>query len=404
MKTNTLRATGATLDAESVTPATQLSLPYLETEGSPRPSEFIPVYEPWLGDLEEQLVVETVRSTWISSNGKFIRQFEEEFSAYCGSAHGVSTSNGTTALHLAVHALGIGPGDEVIVPALTFVASANSVQYTGARPVFADVDPQRWTITPDEIARLITPRTKAIMPVHLYGQMAAMDEIVELARAHNVFVIEDAAEAHGASIRGKRAGSWGTIGAFSFFANKIITTGEGGMLLMNDGELAARCRQLRDHGMPPERRYWHDEVGFNYRITNMQAAVGVAQMTRIDEVIRRKRAIAEQYADELADVPGITMAGEAEGTTSVFWMVSALIDPPCALNRDALVIALRAEGIDSRPFFHPLDTLPPYRSERPAPVALDLSRRGINLPSAPTLTREQVSRICGTLRRLAVHG
>jgi perosamine synthetase len=391
-------------DNVTMSAATQLPLPYLEAEASPRPASFIPVYEPWLGQLEEELVLETVRSTWISSLGKYIRQFEEEFAAFCGCAYGISTSNGTTALHLAVHALGIGPGDEVIVPALTFVASANSVQYTGARPVFADVDPVTWTIDPDAVARLISPRTKAIMPVHLYGQMAAMAEVMELARTHNLLVIEDAAEAHGAAIGEQRAGRWGTVGAFSFFANKIITTGEGGMLVTDDEQLAARCRQLRDHGMPPARRYWHDEVGFNYRITNMQAAVGVAQMTRINEVIRRKRAIAAQYAAELADLPGVTLATEGEGTFSVFWMVSALIDPPFPMGRDDLILALRAAGIDSRPFFHPLDTLPPYKSDSPCPVALNLSRRGINLPSSPTLTVEQVSRICATLRRLAQHG
>ncbi len=404
MDTGMRSVTGMTLDAESISAATQLPLPYLEAEDSPRPHQFIPVYEPWLGEPEEKLVQEVMRSGWISSLGKYIPQFEDEFSSYCGSTFGITTSNGTTALHLAIHALGIGPGDEVIVPALTFVASANSVQYTGARPVFADVDAETWTISPEEVARLITPRTKAIMPVHLYGQMAAMPELMELAQAHNLWVIEDAAEAHGASIGGRRAGSWGTIGAFSFFGNKIITTGEGGMLLTDDEVLAARCRQLRDHGMPPERRYWHNEVGFNYRITNMQAAVGVAQMTRIDEVIRRKRAIAEQYTLELADVPGIRMAVEAEGTTSVFWMVSALIAPPFPLNRDALVVRLRAEGIDSRPFFHPLDTLPPYRAGEPCPIALRLSRHGINLPSSPTLTPAQVSRICATLRRFATHG
>lgn len=392
----------ATLGAESTT--TQLPLPYLEAELSPRPESFIPVYEPWLGKLEEELLVETIRSTWISSNGRFIPQFEAEFAAFCGSKYGVSTSNGTTALHLALHALGIGPGDEVIVPALTFVASANTVHYTGAKPVFADVDAERWTISPESVERLITPRTKAIMPVHLYGQMADMPALMEIAKAHNLLIVEDAAEAHGASIGDKRAGSWGTVGAFSFFANKIITTGEGGMVLTDDEALAARCRQLRDHGMPPERRYWHDEVGFNYRLTNMQAAVGVAQLTRIHDVIRRKRAIAEQYAQELADVPGIVMAGEAEGTTSVYWMVSALIDEPFPLSRDELVVALRAEGIDSRPFFHPLDTLPPYRTETPCPTALYLSRRGINLPSSPLLTQSQISRICATLRRFAAHG
>ena len=408
MNTGTSNAIGtpleSPLDAESDPSATPAPSPYLESQTSPRPANFIPVYDAWLGEREEKLVQEVMRSGWISSAGKYIRQFEEEFAAYCGCAYGITTSNGTTALHLAIHALGIGPGDEVIVPALTFVASANSVHYTGARPVFADVDAESWTISPEEVERLITPRTKAIMPVHIYGQMAAMPALMEIAAAHNLWVIEDAAEAHGASIGGRRAGAWGTIGSFSFFANKIITTGEGGMLITDDAKLAARCRQLRDHGMPPERRYWHDEVGFNYRITNMQAAVGVAQMTRIDEVIQRKRRIAEHYAEELAGVPGITMATEVAGTTSVFWMVSALIDEPYPLDRDTLIKALRQAGIDSRPFFHPLDTLPPYRTESPRPMALRLSRRGINLPSSPMLTAAQVSRICETLRGFAANG
>jgi perosamine synthetase len=388
---------------ESETATTQMPFPYLEPETSPRPAGFIPIYEPWLGKLEEELVLETVRSTWISSAGKYIKQFEEEFAAYCGCRYGVATSNGTTSLHLATHALGIGAGDEVIVPALTFVACANAVQYTGARPIFADVDPVTWTISPESVAALITPQTKAIMPVHLFGQMAPMPELMALADAHNLQVIEDAAEAHGASINNKRAGTWGKIGSFSFFANKIITTGEGGMLITDDEALAARCRLLRDHGMPPERRYWHDEVGFNYRLTNMQAAVGVAQMTRIDEVIRRKREIAHQYAQELADVPGLVMNIERPGSRSVFWMVSMLIEAPFGLSRDELVVALRQEGIDSRPFFHPLDTLPPYRTNEPCPIALRLGRTGINLPSSPTLTHSQVSRICATLRRFATH-
>jgi perosamine synthetase len=381
--------------------AVQLALPYLEHEQSARPQGWIPIYEPWLGAREEALVLEAVRSGWISSLGKYVSQFEEEFAAFCGSRYGVATSNGTTALHLAVHSLGVGPGDEVIVPALTFVASANAVHYTGARPVFADVDPVTWTIAPDEIARLITPRTRAIMPVHIYGQMAPMQAINDLAAAHKLWVIEDAAEAHGAAIGARRAGAWGTVGAFSFFANKIITTGEGGMLTTDDGALAARCRRLRDHGMPPERRYWHDEVGYNYRLTNLQAAVGVAQMERIEALIARKRAIAAQYAAELADVPGLCLQPERGGSTSVFWMVSILVDEHFPLERDGLLLALREEGIDSRPFFHPLDTLPPYLQATPCPVALDLSRRGLNLPSSPKLTESQVARICAVLRKLA---
>ncbi len=381
--------------------AKQLPLPYLESETAPRPRDFIPVYEPILGVREEEYVLDAVRSGWISSLGKYIPQFEESFAAFCGTRFGVTASNGTTALHLATHALGLGPGDEVIIPDLTFIASASAVHYTGARPVFVDVDPATWTLDIDALERAITPATKAVMPVHLYGHMTDMAAVNEIAAAHNLWVIEDAAEAHGAAIEGQRAGSWGTIGAFSFYANKIITTGEGGMLTTDDADLAARCRQLRDHAMPPARRYWHDEVGFNYRMTNLQAAVGVAQMEQIDAVIRRKREIAELYLSQLADVPGITLPVERPGTTNVYWMVSVLIGDCYPLTRDELIVALRQQGIDSRPFFHPLDTLPPFFAADPCPVALRLSRQGINLPSSPRLTDDQVAYICATLRRLA---
>ncbi len=379
----------------------QLPLPYLEHQDAQRPPNFIPIYDVWLGEREEAYVMDAVRSGWISSLGSYVSRFEDRFAEFCGTAHAVSVSNGTAALHLALHALGIGPGDEVIVPALTFVASANAVTYTGATPVFADVDPETWTICPEDVARLITPRTRAIMPVDLYGHMAPLAEIEALADRHGLWVVEDAAEAHGAAIDGRRAGAWGTIGAFSFYANKIVTTGEGGMVTTQDAELAARCRMLRDHAMPPARRYWHDEVGFNYRMTNLQAAVGVAQMERVDEFIARKRAIAQQYQAQLADIPGITLPVERPGTTNVYWMVSILVEPPFPLDRDALIQALRARGVDSRPFFHPLDTLPPYYSESPCPTALRLSRAGLNLPSFPRLRDDQIDYICAAIRALA---
>jgi perosamine synthetase len=380
----------------------QLSLfPYLEPESAPRPADFIPIYEPWLGELEEAYVLDAVRSGWISSLGKYVTEFEERFADFCGTRHAVSVSNGTTALHLALHALGVGPGDEVIVPALTFIASANAVSYTGATPIFADVDPESWCIHPESVAGRITTRTKAIMPVHLYGHPADMDGINELAGAYNLVVVEDAAEAHGAAIRGQRAGSLGRIGSFSFYANKTITTGEGGMLTTDDDALAARCRLLRDHAMPPTRRYWHDEIGFNYRMTNLQAAVGAAQMERIDEFIRRKRQIARWYAEGLAHVPGITLPVERPGCTNIYWMVSILVDPPFPLGRDEMIPALRAEGIDSRPFFHPMDTLPPYRQEPPQPVSLSLSQRGLNLPSSPSLSQDQVGYVCEVIQRFA---
>lgn len=373
---------------------------FLDLQTSARPAQFIPIYEPTLGEAEETVVLDAVRSGWISSNGKYIREFEERFAAFCGVAHGISTSNGTTALHLALHALGIGPGDEVIVPALTFVASANAVQYTGATPVFADVDPITWTIDPAAVEALITPRTKAIMPVHLYGHPAPMPALYAIADQHGLLLVEDAAEAHGAQVGTRRTGALGNAAAFSFFANKVITTGEGGMVTTNDAKLAARCRMLRDHAMPPERRYWHDEVGFNYRMTNLQAAIGVAQMARIEEFIARKRTIAHLYQKVLCGVPGLTLPVETSGYTNIYWMYSILVDEAYPLTRDQVILALRERNMDSRPFFHPLDTLPPYQRVAPCPTALRLSRQGLNLPSAPSLTDEQVYAICDTLLSL----
>ncbi len=375
--------------------------PYLETQESQRPPDFIPVYTPLLDGREEKYVLDAVRSGWISSLGRYVSRFEEDFARFCGVRNAVSVSNGTVALHLALHALGIGPGDEVIVPSLTFVATANAVHYTGASPVFADVDAETWCIDPADVARRITLRTRAIMPVHLYGHPAPMDDLRTLAAEHDLLVVEDAAEGHGAQIGEHMAGSLGDIAAFSFYANKIVTTGEGGMLTTDDDALAARCRMLRDHAMPPQRRYWHDEVGFNYRMTNLQAAVGVAQMERIASLISRKRAIAARYIEQLGGLPGLTLPAERPGCTNVYWMVSILLEPPFPLDRDALIPALREQGIDSRPFFHPLDTLPPYFSPTPRPVSLRLSRAGLNLPSSPALTDAQVDYICATIRALA---
>lgn len=380
------------------------NLPYFDHQLAQRPPDFIPIYQPTLGQREEELVLAAVRSGWISSQGSYINQFEQEFAAYCGVGEGIAVSNGTVALHLALHALGIGPGDEVLVPALTFVASANAVHYTGARPILVDVDPLTWSLDPQAVAQAISPQTKAIMPVHIYGHPAPMPALNAIAEQHKLLVLEDSAEAHGAGIGARRTGSWGRIAAFSFMANKIITTGEGGMLTTADAELAARCRYLRDHAMPPERRYWHPEVGFNYRMTNLQAAIGVAQMEQIDSFIQRKRQIAQLYNQLLAAIPGITQPVERPGYTNVYWMYSLLIAPPFPLTRDEVILALRSHRIDSRPFFHPLDTLPPYRTATPCPTALRLSQQGINLPSAPTLTDEQVAYICATIRRLSCGG
>ncbi len=379
----------------------QLSLfPYLETQASERPPDFIPVYTPVLNGREEKYVLDAVRSGWISSLGSYVTRFEEAFARFCDVPHAVSVSNGTVAIHLALHALDVGPGDEVIVPSLTFIATANAVHYTGATPIFADVDAVTWCIDPTDVRRRITPRTRAILPVHLYGHPAPMAALQALADEHDLLLIEDAAEAHGAEIAGRRVGGMGRIATFSFYANKIITTGEGGMLTTADEALAARCRMLRDHAMPPDRRYWHDEVGFNYRMTNLQAAVGVAQMERIDSFIRRKRELAALYREGLAGIPGVTFAAELPGCTNVYWMVSVLVEAPYALSRDELIPALRTHGIDSRPFFHPLDTLPPYLSAEPRPVAWHLSQCGLNLPSSPALTDAQVTYVCEVMHAL----
>jgi perosamine synthetase len=313
--------------------------------------------------------------------------------------HGIAVSNGTTALHLALVALGIGPGDEVIVPTLTFIATANAVHYTGATPVFADSEAQTWNMDPADVARRVTTRTKAIIPVHVYGHPVNMGPILDLAAQHKLWVIEDAAEAHGARYLDKRVGSIGNVGVFSFYGNKIITTGEGGMLTTDDDDLAERARFLRDHAMSPIKRYWHTEIGYNYRMTNIQAAMGVAQMEKIEEYVERKRKIARSYSHALQGIPGISLPPEAPWATSVYWMYSILVAAPYPVSRDELMAILRAHNIDSRPFFYPVHTQPPYNTADTLPVADCLSRKGINLPSAVTLTEADIARIAAVIRQ-----
>ncbi|MCC7523897.1 MAG: DegT/DnrJ/EryC1/StrS aminotransferase family protein, partial [Chitinophagaceae bacterium] len=259
-------------------------------------NSFIPISKPSITDKEIAYVTDAVSSTWISSLGKYIDRFETEFASFCGTRYGVATSNGTVALHLALVALGIGKGDEVIVPDLSFVATVNTILQAGAVPVFADIDPYNLCMDPRELEKVITSRTKAIMPVHLYGHPADMNAINAIAEKHNLLVIEDAAEAHGASIHGRKVGNWGVCGSFSFYGNKNITTGEGGMITTNDEALYNRLRHLRDHAMSKEKRYWHTECGYNYRMTNLQAALGCAQLERIDALMERKRQIFKIYS------------------------------------------------------------------------------------------------------------
>lgn len=361
----------------------------------------IPVFAPWLSDNVRRYVLDCVDSGWISSLGEYVGRFEREFARFCEARHGVACSNGTTALHLALVTLGIGPGDEVLVPDLTFVATANVVRYTGATPVLVDADPVTWTLDPADARRKVTSRTRAIIPVHIYGHPVDLDPLLELAAQHDLSVVEDAAEAHGARYKGRRVGAIGRIGAFSFYGNKIITTGEGGMLVTNDPALAERAAFLRDHAMDPRRRYYHPEIGFNYRMTNIQAAIGCAQLEQAEAILDRRKAIAAAYYAGIADVPGLTLPPAAPWAENVYWMYSVLIEPAFGRDREAVREGLRARGVDSRPFFVPLHELPPYRSDAPFPRATALSRRGINLPSGTGLTLDEIATVCRALRELA---
>jgi perosamine synthetase len=360
--------------------------------------EFIPVSEPLLNGRELEYVTECIQSGWVSSLGKFINEFEQRFAEFCGTRFAVATNNGTTALHLALATLGIGPGDEVIIPTLTFIATANAVRYTGATPVFADSESSTWNIDPEKIFQHITPHTKAIIPVHLYGHPADMDPILELASQYNLSIIEDAAEAHGALYKNKRVGSLGLMSAFSFYANKIITSGEGGMVTTNDSVIAERLRFLRDHAMSPEKRYWHPEIGYNYRMTNLQAALGVAQMERIEEFITKKRWVADQYFQRLRGVEYLQLPTQANWASSVYWMYSVLIKEGVPVKRDEVISYLKSQNIDSRPFFYPIHTMPPYHANISLPIAEKLSGQGINLPSAVTLNEEKIDRIVSALK------
>jgi perosamine synthetase len=366
-------------------------------EPEPERRAFIPIAEPSLGEREVELVTDAVRSGWVSSIGSYVTSFEKELAVRCGVAHAVATSNGTTALHLALAVAGIGPGDEVIVPSLTFVATAAAVRYVGASPVLADSDPVHWCLDPVDVASRITPRTRAIVAVDLYGHPADMDALANLATEHDLVLVEDAAEALGALYRGRPAGGLGLLGVLSFYGNKLITTGEGGAVLTDDPALAARARLLRDHAMDPNRRYWHGEIGFNYRITNMQAALGVAQLERLDEFLERKRANAAAYRAGLQDVPGVSLQEEVAWASSSWWMTTLRIDPTL-VERDELAARLRADGVDSRPVFVPLHLLPPYLQSGPLPVAEAVGAEGLSLPSSTSLSDSELEYVIAAVR------
>lgn len=397
----------------------------------PDRENLIPVNEPLLGRNALAYISQCIETGWISSAGSFVRRFEQEFARYLGVKQAITTTSGTTALHLALASIGLGPGDEVIVPALTMIAVPYAVLYTGAEPVFVDVDPEIYAIDPVKVGefidgdcvfdrqegKLINKRTgrtvRAILPVHLYGHPCDMDEILALARPYNLAVIEDAAEAHGALYfpagnkgSGRFAGTLGLAGCFSFYANKIVTTGEGGMVVTDDDGLAERARRLKDLAHDPERRFLHTELGFNYRLTNLQAAIGVAQLEEIDRFIAIKQEMARTYQELLSGVPGLVLPQEKEWARSVYWMYAVLVEKEFGLSRNELMRRLRERGVDTRTFFIPLHRQPLFQAKAACrnlsfPVSEALSEKGLYLPSGLALTKDQMKRVAAEIKKIA---
>jgi perosamine synthetase len=355
----------------------------------------IPLYRPSLKGNETRYVLDCLRTSWISGRGPFVSEFERQFAAKIGGGHALATCNGTAALHLAIASLGIGPGDEVIVPTLTYIASVNAVAYVGATPIFADCLHDTWQIDPTDVANRITPKTKAIVAVHLYGQSCDMNRLMRIARRHGLLVIEDCAEAFGTSYGDRPVALFGDVAAFSFFGNKIITTGEGGMVFSRDDGLIERCRRLRAQGLVPGREYWHDRIGYNYRMSNLAAAIGLAQLERSDELLCRKRQIAEKYFQRLSYLP-FHFHREAPGTVHSYWLVSALARSE--QERDALRRTLADSKIETRPLFHPVHTMGIYpHSFLKETVAEEVAARGLNLPSWPDMSDDEIGLVAGVI-------
>jgi perosamine synthetase len=361
-------------------------------------SKNYPIARPSITERERENVDKAISSGWISSAGPYVEEFEARFSAMCGAKYGVAVSNGTVALHLALRAIGVKSDDEVIVPDLSFIATANAVLMAGATPVFCDIDPETLCIDPNEISNKLTSRTKAIIPVHLYGHPADMDAINSVAKEHGLVVIEDAAEAHGAVVRGRRVGGIGDCATFSFYANKNITTGEGGMITTNDLATAERCRFLRDHAMNKDRRYWHEELGYNYRLTNLQAAIGCAQLDRFDDLSSAKAQIFQWYKNELGNLRQVRLNRTASWAINSYWLICCEFPEFTEAERNSIMISLGKEGIDSRPYFYPMSDMPYYQTAH-TPIAHKIAKIGINLPTFIGLTREDVGYICSQVRK-----
>lgn len=366
----------------------------------------IPVFEPFIGDDEHVYVLDALKKGEISGTfGTYLLRFEQEFASFCGCRHGIAVTSGTTALHLAVHAAGIGPGDEVLISASTNIATALGVVHNNAIPVPVDSEEETGNLDLNLLEGLITPKTKAIIPVHLFGHPVDMDWLMDIAHRHNLIVIEDCAESHGATVRGRMTGSFGDMGCFSFYANKVLTTGEGGMITTNDDHLADRVRLLRNLAFTTP-RFRHEVAGHNFRMTGYQAAMGLAQLHKVDRILAEKRRVAQSYSVHLSDVPGLNLPIEHPWAKNVFWMYAITVQPEFGASRDKLSAHLLEKGIDTRTFFCPMNQQPcltgisGFRNV-PCPVADGLWETGLYLPSAPSLAEEKIKYICDTICELA---
>jgi perosamine synthetase len=364
----------------------------------------IPIYEPWINDSDRESLMVAFDSGWISSVGENIQFFEQEFADYCGSNHGICVSNGTAALHLVLDSIGIGVGDEVLVPDLTFVATANAVSYTGAEAKPIAVNPQTLCIDPQAVIDNISSNTKAVIAVHLYGHPADMVSLRKICDDYDLFLIEDAAEAHGAEVGGQKVGSWGDAATFSFYGNKVITTGEGGMITTNNAVLSDTLRFRRDHAMSKESRYWHPERGYNYRMTNLQAAIGRSQLSRIEEILARKKIIFGLYQENLSKVETCSLNYTSPDCKNVFWLVNIRLKSSCSKSVAELAKYLSLNGIDSRPVFFPMSSLPMFQDSQKCEISWEAKKTMLSLPSGPLLTKMQVDRICKHIKLFLIKG
>lgn len=362
----------------------------------------IPVAGPSITEKEIAYVTEAAATAWFSTANVFVDRFEQGFAEYLDVKHAMALPSCTSALHLSLAALDLGPGDEVILPDVTWIASSAPISYVGAEPVFADIDAVTWCLDPESVARAITPRTKAVIAVDLYGGMPDMDGLLAVLEPHGIPLIEDAAEAHGSRYKGRLAGSFGRTGVFSFHGSKTMTTGEGGLLVTDDDAIYERAAKLRDHGRNPgDRMFFNDVIAFKYKMSALQAALGLAQLERIDELVAMKRQVFAWYAERLGDVNGLTLNHDSEVMRNSFWMVTAIVPPSWGHTKETLMAGLDVHNIDSRPFFHPLSTIPAYCDTQAAagsaernPVGARLSPYGVNLPSGVQLTEADVDHVC----------